>query len=281
MFGQENPRTGVPTPGSHYRGAVPFTLAHPAAVLPLRRVGLPLAAMVCGSMVPDVPLFVRGIVTYGFTHSLLGVVTADLALAVTAVAAWCWVLRDAVVDLSPAVVRERLPPRARYSAREWALVVPASVVGSFSHVAWDAFTHRGRWGVERIGWLHTTHGGLPGYQWAQYTSGVAGLAVVVLWTLEYLGRRSPQGRPRRVRTPGTKILLASAAAVTATAAVAAGTRTSAGLHAMAYRGAVWGTEALGAGVCLLAVTWQLAARRTAPPAGGEPAPRTTGDATPR
>jgi membrane-bound metal-dependent hydrolase YbcI (DUF457 family) len=280
VFGRENPHTGVRHGDPHYRGGVPFTLAHPAAVLPLRRVGLPLAAMVCGSMTPDVPLFVRGPFSYGFTHSLLGVVTADLALAITALAAWCWVLRDAVVDLSPAMVRERLPPRARYSVRQWALVVPAAVIGSFSHVSWDAFTHRGRWGVERIGWLHTTHGWFAGYQWAQYASGAAGLAVVALWAGEHLGRLPRRARPRRVSAPGTRLLLGAAAAVTVTAAVTAGSQAPAGLHAMAYRGAVWGTAALVAGVCLLSLTWQVAVRAYGPPGGGDPAPRTTGDATP-
>jgi hypothetical protein len=36
---------------------VPLTLSHPAAALPLRRLGLPTAALVAGSMAPDVPLF--------------------------------------------------------------------------------------------------------------------------------------------------------------------------------------------------------------------------------
>jgi hypothetical protein len=208
------------------------------------------------------------------------VVTADLALAVTALVAWCWVLRAAVVDLSPAMVRERLPARARYSVRQWALVVPGAVIGSFSHVAWDAFTHRGRWGVERIGWLHTTHGWFAGYQWAQYASGVAGLAVVVFWTGEHLRGLPRRARPRRVPGPATQLLVGAAAAVSATAAVAAGSQASAGLHAMAYSGAVWGTAALAAVVCLLSLTWQVAVRAYGPPGGGDPAPRTTGGATP-
>ena len=34
---------------------MPFTLAHPAVVLPLRGLGLPMTALVAGSMAPDLP----------------------------------------------------------------------------------------------------------------------------------------------------------------------------------------------------------------------------------
>mgnify|MGYP003438723927 CR=1 FL=1 len=44
---------------------MPFTLAHPAILLPLapaaRRFGVPFAALAAGSMAPDVPLFVPAI----------------------------------------------------------------------------------------------------------------------------------------------------------------------------------------------------------------------------
>jgi hypothetical protein len=36
---------------------MPFTLSHPAAVLPLAGTGFPVAALVAGSMAPDVPMF--------------------------------------------------------------------------------------------------------------------------------------------------------------------------------------------------------------------------------
>ncbi|MDQ7908342.1 DUF4184 family protein [Phytohabitans sp. ZYX-F-186] len=36
---------------------MPFTGSHPAAVLPLVRWGLPPAALVIGSMVPDLPYY--------------------------------------------------------------------------------------------------------------------------------------------------------------------------------------------------------------------------------
>lgn len=57
---------------------MPLTLAHPAAVLPLRRCGLPMAALVIGSMMPDVPLFMRWSSGYQVSHSYTGVFTVHL-----------------------------------------------------------------------------------------------------------------------------------------------------------------------------------------------------------
>lgn len=240
---------------------MPFTLAHPAVVLPLTRVGLPLVALVAGSMSPDVPLFVPWPVGYELTHSLLGVVTADLAVSVACVALWVLVLRDALVDLSPAPVRHRLPARSDPLRQQW-LVVPAAVVGALSHVVWDDFTHRGRWAVERIAWLHTQHGPIAGYQWAQYVSGVLGVLVMVIWA----GRSLSASTTRRTDPPlvswmGPRVLVAVLLATLTAALVTAGLHLRDGLHAVAYHAAVVAVPALVLGLTAGGVTWQTAAGR--------------------
>ena len=62
---------------------MPFTLAHPAAVLPLRGVRhLRMAPLIVGAMVPDLPYYLPGAtaryghVTHAFVHSF----TVDLLL---------------------------------------------------------------------------------------------------------------------------------------------------------------------------------------------------------
>ncbi|RHW25669.1 DUF4184 family protein [Nocardioides immobilis] len=59
-----------------------MTLAHPAAVLPLGRLGLPMTALVAGSVVPDIPLFLWWVRGYELTHSLVGILVVDVVLAV-------------------------------------------------------------------------------------------------------------------------------------------------------------------------------------------------------
>jgi hypothetical protein len=242
---------------------VPFTLSHPAAVLPLARSGLPVAAMVAGSIAPDVPMFLHGRIGYSLTHSLVGVVTVDLLLSLTGLAVWVLVVRDALVDTAPPAVRDRLGPRARYTARQWALAPLAAVVGSLTHVCWDEFTHPGRWGAMHIAWLHDQHAGVAGSHWAQIVSTALGLAVVVSWGLVAIG--TPRRRPRPPRVP--TLAGRSAPAVVVAAAVVGGVAalraTPEGFHAVAFAGAVVGTTTLVCCLLAVALAWQLLSRRTA------------------
>lgn len=185
---------------------MPFTGAHPAAVLPFARTSLPLSALVIGSMVPDLGVFVPALrPTYTLTHSLLGVVTIDVLLTLVALAAWHGLVAGAVVAAAPSALRRRLPPGAPAGLRDLlgtpaaaARTAAAAALGALTHVVWDLFTHRGRWGVAMVPALQEAWGPLAGYRWAQYASGVLGVVVlataVALWW-----RRTPPRRPEEAR----------------------------------------------------------------------------------
>ncbi|MGH2690853.1 MAG: DUF4184 family protein, partial [Actinomycetota bacterium] len=84
---------------------MPFTLSHGAAALPFLRGPLVPAAVVAGTFVPDLPLFTDLSPRYSLTHSAWGVVTADVVLALLALAAWYGLLREPVLALAPRWVR--------------------------------------------------------------------------------------------------------------------------------------------------------------------------------
>jgi hypothetical protein len=236
---------------------VPLTLAHPAAVLPLRGLGLPLAAMVIGSMVPDIPLFARSLSAYQAAHSLVGILTLDLAAALVVLGFWDLVARDALVDLSPAVVRDRLPATHRLSRREWLLAPLAAVVGSATHVGWDLFTHHGRWGVRHVPWLQEVHGPLRGEQWAQYASGILGLLVVGAACAAHVWRRPVvmPARPRRL--PGV-VLPGAFAASCVLSGLDGVAYVDHGLHAAAFHAAITGIVAAAGAIVLVTAAWVLA-----------------------
>ena len=241
---------------------VPLTVSHPAAVLPLRRLGLPVTVMVAGSMVPDVPLFVGWHRGYLFSHSLVGVATVDIVMALAAASLWFAVVRDALVDLAPDVVRSRLAPHVAVTARRWFLAVPAACVGALTHVLWDAFTHHDRWGVRRLEWLQVPHAGLPGYQWAQYFSGVFGFVVVCLAAAGHLRALPPVRTPEPHPGWVAGLLPAVAAAAVASGAVAAAMKVSSGVHAMAFHAAVTAMLAMLLSVTALCLAWRPRLRRT-------------------
>jgi hypothetical protein len=229
---------------------MPLTPAHPAAVLPLQRTGLPLSALVAGAMAPDVVLL-AGDWGYQTTHSALGVVTVDVVIAVSGLALWFAVLRDPLADLTP-YVRDRVPVRARPPRRAWLLAPVAAAAGAATHVLWDSATHEGRLIAARVSLLEQDLGPLPGYAWAQQVSTVAGTAVVVTWVVLRLRSMPARRRALPPRIPSWWLLLPPLLAVAVAPAAP---------HTVAA--ALLG---LAAGLLLLALAWWRSGARTSQPA---------------
>jgi Domain of unknown function (DUF4184) len=137
---------------------MPFTLAHPAIVLPLRRQKLlPLIPLIIGSMVPDVMSFAPYRLRWlmADAHSLSGLIPTDLPLG-------CLILLVAVLLrrqlIAPLWGAHRTLVQTScdqfLSQRWWWLTsIPALLVGAFTHLLWDSFTHADRWMVRRLPWL--------------------------------------------------------------------------------------------------------------------------------
>ncbi|MEV5157366.1 DUF4184 family protein [Streptomyces sp. NPDC053728] len=188
---------------------MPFTLSHAAAVLPgIRRSGtgrgpLVASALVAGSFAPDVTYYadtvVPGAMEFGeVTHAVWGVLTVDVLITGAVVALWL-LLREPFVALLPRTVqgqvhafvrgRRREPGRPVLPEAAWFLL--SAVIGSGTHVVWDAFTHHDRWGTELIPVLGRSVGGHPVFQLVQYGSSAVALVVLAWFTYTGLRRTGP------------------------------------------------------------------------------------------
>lgn len=218
---------------------MPFTLSHPAAVLPVLGGGrgrgpLVASALVAGSMAPDVPYFadslLPGAFGYGtFTHSLAGVVSADVALAAVMAAGWHWLLREPLVALVPRkwadAADELTAPRGRsegVAAAGWFAV--SAAIGAATHVGWDAFTHHDRAGVRLLPVLDRTVGGQPLYSLLQYGSSVLGLGLIAWYVpraLRGVAGGAEGGAPQdpAARRPRVRLRLSDRARTTAVALI--------------------------------------------------------------
>ncbi|MFJ6795866.1 DUF4184 family protein [Streptomyces sp. NPDC091268] len=195
---------------------MPFTLSHAAAVLPgIRREGrargpLVASALVMGSFAPDTFYFldavVSGVMHYGdFTHSLLGVATADALLTAALVAFWL-LLREPLAALLPRSRRGRVYGLLRGEDWRRGRRLPSlalwfylsAVAGSLTHVAWDAFTHLDRYGTNALPWLSRYYGGFPVYTYLQYGSSVAAACALLWFTATALRRLPAAGAPPAV-----------------------------------------------------------------------------------
>ncbi|WP_165966764.1 DUF4184 family protein [Actinomadura sp. 7K507] len=169
---------------------MPFTLSHPAAVLPLARGPLVPSALVIGSLAPDIPyyLYISGV--RDMTHRPLGVVTVDVAIGLIVFAVWHLLGKRPLAALAPARLRERLPVSAPVS---WAWAVPSLAIGAATHVLWDALTHSGV--AEVLPGLAESVGGITLYLWLQVGSGAVGLVVIALWLARWARTAPPVPLP--------------------------------------------------------------------------------------
>ncbi|MGW4242605.1 DUF4184 family protein [Nocardia sp. NPDC004722] len=178
---------------------MPFTLAHPAAVLPLRRT-LWFPGLVAGSIAPDVPYYVPVGVDGEFTHSLLGL-PADMLLGAVGVAI-AWALRRPVSGLlGKAITMTRPTPLGGGLAL---------LAGALTHLAWDAFTHTDGAAVQHWEVLReSVIGPHRVYNVIGYISSIGGMLLLAGYLVAWY-RRAATAAPDPRRVPVLLSLLAVA-----------------------------------------------------------------------
>jgi hypothetical protein len=120
---------------------VPFTLSHPAAVLPLAKRPLVASALVAGSVAPDVFWFVpapEGL-NLSQTHEFTAVLWLDPLIALALLAVFHVLLKRPLLALAPKPLAGRLPRHFSWRHPGW--IALSLVLGAATHVGWDAFTH--------------------------------------------------------------------------------------------------------------------------------------------
>lgn len=181
---------------------MPWTFAHPAAVLPLRRYGprwLDFPALVIGSLTPDVGYYLRWLdlsrLAHRFPEGLAVCVLSGLLLL-----ALFYALRGPVCHLLPQPHRgallARIEARRPMSSAVLFSIVVSLALGAVTHMAWDGLTHKGGWVVTQVLALQDPlfrlwGTGIPAYQLLQQLSTLAGTAALVWVYVAWLRRQQP------------------------------------------------------------------------------------------
>lgn len=202
---------------------MPFTLAHPVAVVPLRGLKyLRTAPLVIGAMIPDLPYYLPGRFNYlrPETHSFTGSFTTCLLLGYAALGAVYLLRRPLTALLSPRARWLCLAALAPFHRRplEWALASVSIVLGVWTHLLWDSFTHENGWVVRRVAALSAPVS-LGSYHVTvchvlQYVSSAFGLAVLAVWYWRLPAPHATVAEPGAPRSPvGPALVLVVAAAI--------------------------------------------------------------------
>jgi hypothetical protein len=139
---------------------MPFPLAHPAAVLPLRRYCprfLSFPALVVGSLSPDAGYCLGPLNADNFSHSLLGSFIFCLPVSALMFCLLCW-LRRPFVEILPYRLRKAFRPLCDRRPGPFLAILISLLAGIWSHDLLDSLTHKNGWLVEHWPLLQTQIG---------------------------------------------------------------------------------------------------------------------------
>jgi hypothetical protein len=195
---------------------MPFTLAHVAAALPLRRLRLVWSAIIVGTVAPDLEYFVRLSPNDGYGHTLTGSLLLSLPLAIFTLWMFHSFVKSPFVELIPEGLQHRLPKhRSEFSfggPARFTLIVTSILIGMATHLLWDSFTHQNTWLYRRWPLLREPVGvpilrTVPLYKFLQHASTAVGLGALLIWLRFWYRDASVSVVPGATRIPTARKLL--------------------------------------------------------------------------
>jgi hypothetical protein len=173
-------------------------------VLPLLRKPLVASALIAGAVAPDVlyvgpayrfaTMHINGNLTLTLTHEFSSAFWLDPLLALAILLVFHLVVKRPLLALAPESLAGRLPSpsvgsRIPGPVRFFWIVV-STVIGAFTHVLWDSFTHGDGYFVRRWAFLSADLTGSWDVNRAlQYVSSVGGILILLSW-LAFWWRRT-------------------------------------------------------------------------------------------
>jgi hypothetical protein len=132
---------------------MPFTLVHPAIVLPLKylpRRWVSMTGLIVGSLMPDSESFIRMYAEKGITHSWRGFFYFGLPLGVVFSYVFHNVVKGPLIANLPSFLRKRFSHYSQVDwnknfLNDWHIFLLSMIVGAASHFFWDSFSEPDEW----------------------------------------------------------------------------------------------------------------------------------------
>ncbi|WP_291726043.1 DUF4184 family protein [Bernardetia sp.] len=180
---------------------MPFTFAHPAIVLPFGTIWkryFSLTALFVGSMTPDFEYFLRLKVRSEYSHTIFGVFWFDLPLGIILCFIFHLFVKKPLFQNLPHFLQTRFKQFINfdftsYFRYNYVVVIFSVLLGAFSHLFWDAFTHHDGFFVEQFSILQTKSRqevisvfsipifSFPLYKFLQHFSTFVGGITILFW----------------------------------------------------------------------------------------------------
>lgn len=184
---------------------MPFTLSHPAIVLPFgmkKNKYVDFTALVIGSMAPDFEYFLHFRPYRTIGHSFLGQLYFNLPLILILALVFHYIIKEPMITNLP----KPFCNNYYYIARDkWKLnsvlriivFIYSALIGAFSHIFWDGFTHSTGFFVEKFHvlreYIDIAGIRLPVYNLLQHLSSIMGLIAIFLFIIYKRDKNSHMG----------------------------------------------------------------------------------------
>lgn len=187
---------------------MPFTIAHPAAVLPFGKSKyLSVTALIAGSVVPDFEFFLQLREVENIGHHSMGIVLFDLPVAMVFCFLFHGLVKNTLMANLPPYLRNRFMQYTDVNwtrfAKEnkWKLLFSV-ILGVLTHILWDGFTHHDGLFVEMMPLLQTTIQiltfSIPVYFLLQVIFSIGGMFIMIVAIHQLPVQSSPTVVPSRV-----------------------------------------------------------------------------------
>jgi hypothetical protein len=182
--------------------SMPWTFAHPAAILPFRRLcplRLNFAALIVGSMTPDLGYYIQAYPLATIAHTFLGSLLVCLPTGI-GLLVLVYSLRTPMWFVLPQPHRRALMPLFSIPVPTQPLsilgVAISLLIGAWTHLIWDSFTHESGWAVINFAVLRRPlfqigSVAFPTYYLLQHLSTWAGIALLTTTYYLWLQRTGP------------------------------------------------------------------------------------------
>ena len=128
---------------------MPFTFSHPPIVLPLKNVfgkWASLTGLIIGSLTPDFEYFLRMKIQSDFSHTIIGTLWFNLPLGILLCFIFHNIIKKPLIENSPNFIQSRMKELKslnwiKYFMKNSIIVSLSIIIGAYSHIFWDSFTH--------------------------------------------------------------------------------------------------------------------------------------------
>lgn len=163
-----------------------------------------MSALVTGCFAPDLPYLLSLSPRTVYGHTVEGMFLLDLPLALLTLWLFHAFLKVPMLVFLPDCFRRRLTTSVSsfsfWPPARFLLIIISILVGTATHLVWDAFTHNRTWIYQNWGFLRKSielpmTGQMQMCKFLEYGSSVIGLAVVAVWIWHWYRTTRPSASP--------------------------------------------------------------------------------------